>query len=201
MGETLRRRYGPLPVWAWALIFVVLLGAFLSYRKRQQTAAAAAVAASQGTAASNLGTVPVSNLTTAAQPMPVQLGDTFVSVPQNISTNTTTNVPITNNPPPSSSLQTAPPPAAPPPPQVPAPATPGYGLVNTVKGLMIWLGLNQPGSPVYNVGGGAPVYFGNANTLAQGAQYEQAGSDIYTPVGYQGQVAGTAIPLTKAWGT
>jgi hypothetical protein len=193
MGDTLRRRFGPLPVWAWTLILVVLLGAYLSYRKHQQANAAAAAAASQGMMSTNLGTTPVSNLTTAAQPMPVQLGDTFVSVPQNISTNTTTTVPITNNPPPSSSLQPAPPPAPPKP--------PAYGLVNTVQGLMVWLGVNQPGQKVFNVGGGAPVYFGNASTLAQGPQYEKTGSDIYTPVGYQSQVAGTAIPLTKAWGS
>jgi hypothetical protein len=64
---------------------------------------------------------------------------------------------------------------------------------------MDWLGVNKAGSPVYNVGGGAPVYFGNASALAQGAQYEQSGYDIYTPVGYSNQVAKTAIPLSQPY--
>jgi hypothetical protein len=199
MGETLKRRVGPLPMWAWALIFVVVLGMYLSYRKSKAANAAAAAAAQQGVSSTNLGTTPVSNLVQTAQPMPVQLGDTFVSVPQSINTNTTTTVPITVKPPPSSSMQPAPAPAAPPAPAVPAPKQPGYGLVNTVQGLMVWLGVNQPGSKIYNVGGGAPVYFGNASALAQGGQYEKAGYDIYTPVGYAQQVASTPLPLSQAY--
>jgi hypothetical protein len=91
MGNTLRQRFGPLPVWAWGLILVILLAVFLSYRKRQAAAAAAAAAAQQGATSSNLGTTPVSNLTTVAQPMPVQLGDTFVSVPQSVNQTVTGN--------------------------------------------------------------------------------------------------------------
>lgn len=85
MGETLKSRFGPLPVWAWALIFVGVVYLYLQYRSKQQAAATAQQQA-QGTS-SNLGTVPVSNLTTAAQPMPIQLGDTFVNSgpPQTIS--------------------------------------------------------------------------------------------------------------------
>lgn len=192
MGDTLRRRFGPLPIWAWALILVAILAMYLSYRKKQ-AAAASAQAQSQGLS-SNLGTVPVSNLTTVAQPMPVQMGDTFVSttVPNTVNVSPSTTV---NNQPPSYSLQPAPPPA-------PSPAVHmGYGLVNTAQGLMAWLGLNKAGSPVYNVGGGAPVFFGNASTLAQGPQYEKPGSDIYTPVGYSNQIASTPQALSKPWGS
>lgn len=199
MGETLKRRVGPLAVWMWALIFIVVLALYLSYRKKQ-TAAAQAQAQSQGLS-SNLGTVPVSNLTTVAQPMPVQMGDTFVNttVPNTVNVSPSTTV---NNQPPSYTLQTAPPPTPSPavnttPPQT----TKAYGLVNTVQGLMYWLGVNTAGSQIYNVGGGAPVYFGNASTLAQGPQYEKAGSDIYTPVGYGNQIASTPLPLSKPWGT
>lgn len=189
---------GPLPVWAWGLLFVVLLAAFLMYRKKKAAAAAAAAQqTTQNNLSSNLGTVPVSNLTTAAQPMPIQMGDTFVntSVPQSINVSPSTTI---NNQPPSATLQPAPPPAPPPPPVVPA-SNSGYGIVNTVQGLMDWLGVNTAGSSIFNVGGGAPVYFGNASNLAQGGQYEKAGVDIYTPVGYSGQVASTAVPISQPY--
>ena len=198
MGETLKRRVGFLPVWAWALVFVVVLAIYLSYRNKK-AAAAASASANQNSLSSNLGTVPVSNLTTAAQPMPIQMGDTFVSttVPVNPTTTTTTTI---NNPnPPATTVQPAPPPS--PAPVVTSTAGTAYGLVNTVQGLMYWLGVNKPGSPVYNVGGGAPVYFGNASALAQGPQYEQVGADIYTPVGYQSQIATTPQPITTPWGS
>jgi hypothetical protein len=187
MGQFLKRRVGPLPMWIWGILFVVLIAVYLIHRKNQAAAAAATQQQASATS-SNLGTVPVSNLTTAAQPMPIQLGDTFVntSVPQSINVSPSTTV---NNQPPSYSMQMAPPPAP----------SPAYGLVNTAQGLMEWLGVNKAGSPVYNVGGGAPVYFGNASALAQGAQYEQPGYDIYTPVGYAQQVAKTAIPLNQPY--
>lgn len=198
MGETLRRRVGFLPVWAWALILVAVLALYLSYRKKQ---AAAAAAAQQNTSlSSNLGTVPVSNLTTAAQPMPIQMGDTFVSttVPNTVNVSPSTTI---NNPqPPSAAMPPAPPPAPSPATNV-VPAAPnyGYGLVNTVQGLMAWLGVNTAGSNIFNVGGGAPVYFGNASALAQGGQYEKPGQDIYTPVGYSSQIASTAQPLNQPY--
>lgn len=198
MGDTLRRRWGPLPVWAWALILVAILAMYLSYRKKQSAAAAAAASAQSQGLSSNLGTVPVSNLTTAAQPMPVGLGDTFVSttVPNTVNVSPSTTV---NNQPPSYTLQVAPPPAPSPAVNVTPPKTTGYGLVNTVQGLMEWLGVNTAGSKVYNVGGGAPVYFGNASALATGAQYEQPGYDIYTPVGYASQVASTPQTLNQPY--
>ena len=195
MGEALTRKYGPLPGWAWGLIIAIAAYAFLYYKKKQAAAAAAAAQQQQGLS-SNLGTVPVSNLTTTAQPMPIQLGDTFV----NTSTPVTVNNPAPIVPPPPPTGTQPPAPAPPPPPApVPTPSTKGYGLVNTVQGLMYWLGVNTAGNQIYNVGGGAPVYFGNASGLAQGSQYEQPGQDIYTPVGYGNQIAGTPQPLQQAY--
>lgn len=199
MGETLKRRVGFLPVWAWALLLVVVLALYLSYRKKQAAAAAAASAQQNNSnLSSNLGTVPVSNLTTAAQPMPIQMGDTFVdtTVPNTVNVSPTTNI---TNPPPATTTQPAPPPK--PSPVVGSTAGKAYGIVNTAQGLMYWLGVNTTGSKVYNVGGGAPVYFGNASALAQGAQYEKPGQDIYTPVGYGNQIASTPVALQSAYGS
>lgn len=200
MGETLRRRVGFLPVWAWALLLVVVLALFLSYRKQKAAQAAAQQnAQNQNNVSSNLGTVPVSNLTTVAQPMPIQMGDTFVntSVPETVNVSPSTTV---NNQPPAMTMQPAPPPAPPPPPVVPntQPKQPGYGLVNTIQGLMVWLGVNTAGNQVYNVGGGAPVFFGNASSLSQGLP-SGTGQDIYTPVGYQNQVASSPELLRSAY--
>jgi hypothetical protein len=64
---------------------------------------------------------------------------------------------------------------------------------------MVWLGVNQANSPVFNVGGGAPVYWGNAQNLAVGGQYEKPGMDIYTPVGYAQQVSAQATPLSQPY--
>ena len=74
--------------------------------------------------------------------------------------------------------------------------TPGYGEVQTAQGPMVWLGVVGPNSPIYNVGGGAPVYFGNASNLATGPQYEHAGYDIYTPVSDASLVATSTAPWT-----
>jgi len=188
----LTKKYGPLPGWAWGLIVAGAAYFYLSYRKKQAAAAAAAAQANSQGVSSNLGNVPVSNLTTAAQPMPIQLGDTFVTTPP-VTVNSTTSVPITNNPPPSSTLQ---PPQTPAPP--PAPTIPGYGIVSTVQGLMDWLGVNTSGAQIYNVGGGAPVYFGNASNLSQGLP-TTTGQDIYTPVGYSNQVASQTATLQSAY--
>ena len=76
-----------------------------------------------------------------------------------------------------------------------APATPatsyGYGTIDTALGEMVWLGTTGPGgdtSQDYQVGGGAPVYFGNASSLAQGGT-KSAGVDVYTPVADEGLVS------------
>lgn len=75
----------------------------------------------------------------------------------------------------------------------PAP-TPGMGEVDTALGPMIWLGVTGPGGSTagdFQVGGGAPVFFGNASSLAQGGT-QAAGVDVYTPVNYAGQVSAKA---------
>lgn len=160
MGDTLKRRFGPLPVWLWAVIFVALLAAYLMHRRSQAAAAAAAQQQASNNLSSNLGTVPVSNLTTAAQPMPIQLGDTFVSTPVSVTPKTVNRI---INQPPSYTLQTAPPPA-------PSPAVavgsnvgpqyePGYGaglgdLLALNPGLLSANspgGQNIPGITGYNV--------------------------------------------------
>lgn len=73
-----------------------------------------------------------------------------------------------------------------------APSTAGYGVVPTKQGTMIYLG--TVGGTGYEVGGGAPVYFGNATTLEVGNTNRQAGQDVYTPVAYASQVAKSPIP-------
>lgn len=80
IGETLTTRWGPLPVWAWVGGGTAVLGGVLYYRNKKNQAAQQQQASQQGLN-TNLGTVPVSNLTTQAQPMPIQLGDTFVNYP------------------------------------------------------------------------------------------------------------------------
>jgi nucleoid-associated protein YgaU len=80
IGETLKQKAGPLPVWAWAVIGTGGV-AFYLYRKNK-AAAAAAQQDTSGTDQSNLGNVPISNLSTGAAPMPIQMGDTFVNVSQ-----------------------------------------------------------------------------------------------------------------------
>jgi len=80
LAETLKQKAGPLPVWAWAGLGTAGLAFYLYRRKQQQAAAAAAAAQQQPMDSSSLGTVPVSNLTTSAAPMPIQMGDTFTNV-------------------------------------------------------------------------------------------------------------------------
>lgn len=80
-------------------------------------------------------------------------------------------------------------PAAPAPAE--APRTFGQGIVSTAQGEMVWLGTTGAGGSTagdYQVGGGAPVYFGNSQTLAQGGT-QAAGVDVYTPVGYENLVS------------
>lgn len=136
IGETLTTRMGPLPIWAWTGLGVGGL-AFYMYHQRTKNAqaqAAQANADNQGVS-SNLGTVPISNLTTAAQPMPIQMGDTFVNVtnPPDVD-NTKVTVPVTVNPggpmkpappgpPPKPPAKTLPPASKPAPPKAPAQKT------------------------------------------------------------------------------
>lgn len=87
-------------------------------------------------------------------------------------------------------------PTAPSAPATPTPTTPGYG-VTTINGQQyVILGQAAPGSNPYQVGGGAPVYFGNANNIAQGQAAEAAaasqGGYEYVPIAYASQVGATA---------
>jgi nucleoid-associated protein YgaU len=122
LAETLKQKAGPLPVWGWAAVGTAGLAGYLIYRQKQSAAAAAAAAQQQPLDSSNLGTVPVSNLTTTGQPMPIQMGDTFVDV--NDPTTVTNNPPPP--PPPPSPIKKPPPPPTkkPPPPTTPPKVTP-----------------------------------------------------------------------------
>lgn len=93
MAETLRSDIGPLPTWVWAGLGTAGLATYMVVHKKNQMKAQAAQSANQPANASNLGTVPLSNLTTQAQPMPIQMGDTFVNV------NPTTTTTVNNEPP------------------------------------------------------------------------------------------------------
>ena len=68
---------------------------------------------------------------------------------------------------------------------------PGYGTI-TIGGKQYAI-LGRAGSAVYQVGGGAPVYFGSANSIAQGsaaeAQAAKNGGYAYTPIEYASQIA------------
>jgi hypothetical protein len=130
VGETFKRKIGPLPVWMWFLLLVVVVAIFLNYRKNK-AAAAAAAQQNANNLSTNLGTTPVSNLTTAAQPMPIQLGDTFVSTTVPNTVNVSPSTTVNNPPPPSSSMQPAPPPPTSPATTVkPTPAASGGVMVN-----------------------------------------------------------------------
>lgn len=74
------------------------------------------------------------------------------------------------------------------------PATPGYGYINLPGiGQSVILGELSPGGySGYQVGGGAPVYFGNANAVSQGTGQETASNYAYTPVGFASLVSPTA---------
>lgn len=104
VSQTLTEDAGPLPVWAWAGIGTAVVAGVLIYKKKQSMNAQAAAATNQADS-SNLGTTPVSNLTVAAEPMPIQMGDTFVntSTPTNV---TQTNNPVQTNNPPAGTLST-----------------------------------------------------------------------------------------------
>lgn len=80
MGEAITRKYGPLPAWAWGLVVMIVAFVYLQYSKKKKQAAAQQQVANNNS--TNLGTTPVSNLTQQAQPMPIQLGDTFINTGQ-----------------------------------------------------------------------------------------------------------------------
>jgi hypothetical protein len=85
----------------------------------------------------------------------------------------------------------APPAVAPVAPAATVPSTYGYGIVPTAQGPMVWLGTTGAGGSTasdYQVGGGAPVYFGNASQLAIGGT-NMANEDVYTPVAFENLVS------------
>jgi hypothetical protein len=69
-------------------------------------------------------------------------------------------------------------------------------IIDTVKGPMYVLGPGPDGPNDYHVYGGAPVYFGNANQLAQGTadQWSNGQFYAYTPVQYKSLITGNGIP-------
>lgn len=136
MGETLREKLGPLPLWAWMMIGIAIL-AYILYKRNQSTSTTSTTGTTTDTTTAPTTTVtaqqqpvtdgqtvPVSNLTGITEPMPIQTGDTFVAVPEvvasaqpppgsNVLTSGTTS---------SDNIQPANPPAPPPAP-VPAGGT------------------------------------------------------------------------------
>lgn len=142
--DELTQDAGPLPVWAWAGLGTIGLAAYLAHRKKKQMNAASAQQNNQASVQSNLGSVPISNLSVGASPMPFQMGDTFVNVPAptinqsqstspttvNVAAPTTTPTPPSPAPPPTPSnpiatptppAQNLPPAPVPKPPAAPAP--------------------------------------------------------------------------------
>lgn len=93
--DVITRKYGPLPGWAWLLIVAGIAYFYLEYRKKKQASTAAAQQTQQTGTNSSTPNVPVSNLTTAAQPMPIQLGDTFVDTGTGSGVSTTSGSPVT----------------------------------------------------------------------------------------------------------
>lgn len=82
--DTLTKKLGPLPVWAWTGMGVVVLAILMIQRNKKAAAAAAAAAEEEGSSgggvpATNLGSNSLSNLVPQAYPMPFQLGDIFVN--------------------------------------------------------------------------------------------------------------------------
>jgi len=103
---------------------------------------------------------------------------------------TTTNSPTT---PPPTTPTPSPPTHSNPPPASTGTETPSKGFGTITIGGKQYAILGRAGSQVYQVGGGAPVYFGNGNSVAQGSAAEQAaaksGGYAYTPIEYIDQIA------------
>jgi hypothetical protein len=191
----MNRTIGGMPIWLWAAGLGIGVLGFLWIKKRGTSGSS-----SPGTAAQPAFTQTqevqdfqiFSALTGAQQASDLNFlgqvaglfggGSSTATAPP-----TTPSTPVAPAPP---STGTVPPAAAP---VVPAASAPSYGLgtVQTAQGPMIWLGTTGPGgstSSDYQVGGGAPVFFGNASQLAIGGT-SQANEDVYTPVAYENLVS------------
>lgn len=75
-------------------------------------------------------------------------------------------------------------------------AQPGFGTIDTSQGEMVILGKEGQTGPQgysgYDVGGGAPVFYGNATDLSQGSALALPGNYVYTPIQYSPLVSSTA---------
>lgn len=110
LGQTLTNKAGPLPVWAWAGLGTAALAGVLYVRQKKQQAAQDAQN-TQGVDSSSLSNVPISDLTTTAQPMPITMGDTFVNVSNPPDTTNVTVNPAPPSPAPKPPVATPKPPA------------------------------------------------------------------------------------------
>lgn len=152
----------------------------LAMRARSKNAAgsSAATTSSSGTAYPASSVLPVTTADTTSS-------DAFTGIEDQVVGLQSALLALQNPAAPSGTAVTTPStPAAPAPAPAPAPNQ-GFGEVQTALGPMDWLGVW--GQPTYQVGGGAPVYFGNTGSLAQGNP--QPGEDVYVPVEYQSLIS------------
>jgi hypothetical protein len=180
------RTIGGIPLTYWAGALIAGIVGFMYFRKRSTSPTGGGGAQQPGqpsfTQQQEVQDFQIfSALTSQQQASDVSFLGQVASL---FSGGSSTGTPPTGTTPSSPPVTPSAPPATTPAPAAPgaAPKTPGYGTINTAQGQMVWLGVNQAGQPIYNVGGGAPVYFGNSSALATGAQYEKPGYDIYTPL-------------------
>lgn len=177
-GNVLTRKFGPLPGWAWGAIGVA--GYFI-YKARKANSTTAANSSTTGTG------------TGVASPSPLPFS--YYQAPSGYTggASPTGAMAATGG----SSSGTAPTTGT----NTPSPTLPGLGQItigNTQYDILGQITGGTPGNAQfsgYNVGGGAPVFFGNANAVAQGPQAETVGSYAYTPSQY-----GTLIGTTPVSG-
>lgn len=176
LGSELQTKAGPLPVWAWAGLGTAGLAGFLVYRKKKSmNNATAAPTDTQSSVAGG-----PSNLSVQAEPMPIQMGDTFVDTT------------INNIPP--GGAQKVPPPTKKLPP-VNAKDSPATISKNSALGKsMIKVGCNDVGGKYTGkqVSGGAPVYGLSTvhGMFAQGALAKSPGHCIYVPAQFKDYIVG-----------
>ena len=187
MANSLTKPWHGLPVWAWLAGGGVLAG--LAYYMYTQHQASSAVTSGSGTSTSapsagysstggypSYGspatTVVPSGLQTSELLQLLQDMQGLKSTPTTTPTSTPTATPTSKQP--------------------------GYGIIQTAKGPMVILGQETGTGPVafsgYNVGGGAPVYYGNTKNLVQGLSQATPGNYVYTPASFGSFVSSTTHP-------